>query len=281
MKKLCFGTFAQVLRLCKRANLTDYELVGTMTQTIDPECQYANSANGTQVSRLLSCTGNLSDGKKRGGSGAHQKPGDSISRVVLNAPYADRNDIIRKFAENVVPLIDEDKKTLAVLALLDIIQDDADLDGDKQKSFEKYARATKKALLSQGEFALADLLAGLFLYAVSEVKNTSGRDCIQDITAEYVKTFAYRIDTLKIIDSFERTKFNGINSNQTEQSETYAEYTSECVFSEDIDEAEAPKTKNRIVNNPVVFNQYGNNNIQIEKVSTLTINNAKGGEDSD
>jgi hypothetical protein len=57
MTRLCFGTFARVLKLCKLAVVTDPRLVGTMTRTIDPQCQYILSENATSVHRLLNCTG--------------------------------------------------------------------------------------------------------------------------------------------------------------------------------------------------------------------------------
>jgi len=263
MKKLCFGTFAQIIRLCKRENLTDYELVGTMTRTIDPDCQYANKNNSTQVSRLFSCEGNLSDGRKSGGSGAYQKPGDSISKVRLLAPKADKNEIIQKFDENVIPLIDEDKKTLAILALLDIIRDDMDLDGDKHLTFEKYVGKTKKALLLQGEFILADLLAGLFLYTIIATKNTIGKTCIKEITEEYIKKFACKTNTIKTTDTFKETEFNKNDNNQTEYGDPYVEDTTDDSFSK------ATENKSVAFNQ---YNQYGNNNVQIKSVNTLTLN---------
>ena len=83
MIRLCFGTFAQILRLCKLENVTDPLLVGTMTRTVDPDCQYINGDNATAVSRLISCNGNLSNGRANTlGRGVVKKPGESISNVI-------------------------------------------------------------------------------------------------------------------------------------------------------------------------------------------------------
>ena len=83
------------------------------------------------------------------------------------APRANRDDVIRKFGEDVISLLNEDKKLQAVLALLDIIEKDTVLDDDssegKKMSFEKYVGTTKNALLTQSEYVLSDLLAGIFL----------------------------------------------------------------------------------------------------------------------
>lgn len=188
MTRLCFGTFAQILRLCKLDNVTDPMLVGTMTRTVDSDCQYINSVNATAVSRLLSCDGNLSSGHMSGrGSGALKKPGESISNVISAAQKAGKEDVVQKFRENVLCLLDEDKKEQAVLALLDVVEGDPFLDNEKKRSFEKYLGKTKNALLSQGEFALDEFLAGVFLYTVAAgIVNTVGRETVREITPDYI-----------------------------------------------------------------------------------------------
>jgi len=47
---------------------------------------------------------------------------------------------------------------------------------------------------------------------------------------------------------------------------------------EDTADDASSKTTNQTVNNPFVFNQYGNNSIQIGSVDTITINNSGGGK---
>ncbi|MDP3057984.1 MAG: hypothetical protein Q8N36_00770, partial [bacterium] len=191
--RLCFGTFARVLQLCKLDVVTDPRLVGTMTRTIDPNCEYIKSENATSVHRLLNCTGNLSLGNTTdSGTGVIRRPGSSISRIILLAPRADRIELSRKFAEDVIGLLDENKKPNAVLALLNIIQRDEIIDDDsasgKKRSFEKYIGTTKNALISQSEYVLSDLLAGIFLYTVaSGVVNTVGREFITELTFEYIE----------------------------------------------------------------------------------------------
>ena len=64
MLRLCFGTLGRVLRECKIKTVSDVELVGALTKTIDPACEYGTS-EGTAVSRLLSCEQNLSNGQSR------------------------------------------------------------------------------------------------------------------------------------------------------------------------------------------------------------------------
>lgn len=190
MTRLCFGTFAQILRLCKLENVTDPILVGTMTQTVDPNCQYINSTNATAVSRLISCDGNLSSGRMTGnGSGVIKKSGESISNVINAAQNSNKDDVIKKFRKNVLGLIDEDRKERAVLALLYVIERDLIIDESKKLSFEKYLGKTKNDLLAQNEYALDELLAGIFLYTVAAgVMNTVGKETVKEITSDYINT---------------------------------------------------------------------------------------------
>ena len=126
MIRLCFGTFAQILRLCKLENVTDPLLVGTMTRTVDPDCQYINGDNATAVSRLISCNGNLSNGRANSrGRGVVKKPGESISNVINAALKVNKMDVVQKFRKDVLYLLDEDKKERVVFALLDIIEKDS------------------------------------------------------------------------------------------------------------------------------------------------------------
>lgn len=46
----------------------------------------------------------------------------------------------------------------------------------------------KNALLSQSEYVLSDLLAGIFLYTVAaNVVNTVGKESIVELTSEYIE----------------------------------------------------------------------------------------------
>ena len=192
MTRLCFGTFARVLSLCKLPGISDPQLVGTMTRTVDPNCEYIN--NPPRVSRLLSCYGNLSDGaKRRVGQIAAKNTNDSVSEfesgvetnrlsgVVELARTARRSYVVAAFEADVISMIDPDKCEQAVLALRYLIDNDKAIEDVKSESFEKYMGTTKNALLSQGECVFTDFLAGIFLYTVVCVVNTVGKNFVSDI----------------------------------------------------------------------------------------------------
>lgn len=216
MKRLCFGTFAHVLRRCKLESVTDPQLVGTMTRTVDPDCQYINKDNASAVSHLIGCTRNLSRGNiTDGGSGAVKKPSESISGVINCALKAKKADVVKGFRETVLCLIDEDKKENMVLALLDIIKDDTILDGEKRRSFELYMGQPKKALLSQDVFALDEFLAGIFLYTVATgVDNKVGKETVKGITPDYINRLT-NIRDIKVIDGTTEDKASSNNSNDS------------------------------------------------------------------
>lgn len=112
-----------------------------------------------------------------------------------------QENIVEKFEIDIIHLIDVDKKALAVLSLLAIIKKDNIIDRDKESSFEKYIGMKKSTLLNQIEFVLADFLAGILLYTITTVENKVGKDCVKEITQDYVDGFADKKDTIRIWDS--------------------------------------------------------------------------------
>lgn len=206
MMRLCFGTFAQVLRLCMLETVTDKQLVGTMTRTIDPNCKYIEKGSDTAVSRLLSCEGNFPPVEISGGSGAYKKVGDKLSTVATLALGVKTEDIIKDFNDSVLKLIDEDKKAIVILALLDIVKKDLTIDEENKLKFEKYIGTSKEALLSQDEFVLSSFLAGMFLYTVVAVKNTVGKASVKSLDSEYLDTFKSKKESIRVVDYNETTE---------------------------------------------------------------------------
>lgn len=197
MKILCFGTFARVLRECKLPSVGDVQLVGSLTKTIDPFCEYGDS-EGTAVSRLLSCTQNLSNGqKRRTGQRGNTIEGtfeagfetNRLSNVILSAQKADPVEVAKKIAEDVLPLLDEDRKVLTVPAILDIIKDDLSTNEQRHLSFKKYFGLDKAQLLAKREFVLSEFFASVLLYTIVSLKNTDGKLCAKEINTNYVNSF--------------------------------------------------------------------------------------------
>lgn len=208
MKLLCFGTFARILRVCKLPGVTDVQLVGSLTKVVDPICEYGES-EGTAVSRLLSCNQNLSNGQKRRiGQRGRSTAGtfesgyetNRLSNVIQAAQKIDKDAVAKKIAEDVIPLLDVDKKALAIPAILGIIKEDESLDSFRHLSFEKYFEMSKVRLLRKRDFVLSEFLASVLLYTVVSVKNTDGKSTARVIDAQYVKSFEVSVSEYSIID---------------------------------------------------------------------------------
>jgi len=180
--RLCFGTFASILCWGKIKTITERILVGTMTQTVDQNCSYIK--NGPAVSKLLSCTQNLSDGRSRWKDGESFPP---LSKVIEEARKAEKKDVIQKFKNRVVPLIDKDKKVQVIFALRDLIRDDNTIDNENKEKFMHHLDGmTKKDVLIQCELeentsVFPNILAGIFLYTVIAVQNTVGKEYVERV----------------------------------------------------------------------------------------------------
>lgn len=205
--RLCFGILGRVLRACKlEQGVSDVRLVGELTRSIDPECEYGDS-DGTAVSRLLSCEQNLSNGgarrkgQKRGSPSSDFDSGyltNRLSNVIEEAKKVSRKAVAKNIANNVLPLLDEDRKPLIVPALFDIIASDTVIDTDRKASFEKYVGEKKNSLLSQSEILLPDILAGLLIYSVLAVTNTDGKTDAGKVDRTFVDRFKKSAESFTI-----------------------------------------------------------------------------------
>ncbi len=179
MKKLCFGSFATVLTLCKAKSTSQKKLVGTILLTVAPT--YDIKDDDTTVSNLVRCERNLSP------------------NVTDVAPTADARSVSESFKQTVLPLLDDNKRALIVLALKDIIESDTAIEPDTP--VEKVNGMTKAIILGRDSFVLADLLAGIFLYTIP-VTNRDGEASIKEITDEYIHSFDARKHEISYVSAY-------------------------------------------------------------------------------
>ncbi|MCC8128140.1 MAG: NACHT domain-containing protein [Clostridiales bacterium] len=213
--------------------MTDVELVGTLTKTIDPSCEYASS-EGTAVSRLLSCEQNLSNGQARrvgqrtrtdhsefeSGYGTNR-----LSDVVGCALKADYREVAIKIRENVLPLLDADRKNLIVPAVFSIIEEDTVIDNEKKESFQKYVGENKENLIARREIDLSELIAKLLIYVAAAVTNTEGKDSAKKINKAYVDKYRVNLSEFQIIegDAFGNSNTRNLSMNGNKSIELYLE----------------------------------------------------------
>ena len=208
--RLCFGTLGRVLKACKfEQGVSDVRLIGELTKSIDPECEYGDS-DGTAVSRLLSCDQNLSNGsarrkgQKRCTSYSGFEEGyltNRLSNVIAAAKMVSREAVAQSISDNVLPLLDEDRKLLIVPSLFSIIESDEIIDGERSASFERYVGRTKRSLLSQRDIVLPDLIAGLLIYVVISVKNTDGKKDANKVDRSFVDEFRKEAGSFRVSET--------------------------------------------------------------------------------
>ncbi len=171
------------------------------------------------------------------------------------------------------------KDECLVKALLELIDADETID-DTQPFYinENGSTMTKAALRGVLDICLQSFLLGILHFVlVNRKDNTVGKAtydlwCPPNKGAERKYTGTLGCDIIrpmKVSNCAEIVEDNvGPDASKTNSSEECSEQNPESKTEET-----ATKDKNQVVNNPVVFNQYGNNNIQVGSIDTLTINN--------
>lgn len=172
---LCFAALVKVLKFCAKPKVTNKALCGAVIKTIDEYYGNIMEADDSKVSRLLSCTDNLS-------------PADVIDPARSTKPVK----VSAGMTKYVLPLLDPERLPLAMLALQDIaltsISEDA----------SKIGRISRDDLMLMISFNPAEFLTDVLLYAATEVENKTGSGTIAAVTKEYVDGFeAYR-DNIRI-----------------------------------------------------------------------------------
>lgn len=176
--RLCFGTFINVLACCTKETVNKTQLTGTIIQTIDPESKYIDSGdlrrNSTlysELSHLYLCKSDFSP---------------SYSKIKELASKTQRRTIVKQLESTVIPLMDEDKYAQIILTICDIIKKDDTLSrkdgGINIEKFQKHIRKDIEDLLNDTEYILSEFLTDIFCYTVIEIKNTSGRESLNEIS---------------------------------------------------------------------------------------------------
>lgn len=167
MKKLCFGTFATILKFCKVKSVTQKCLCGTILLSIAPTYDVRDDDGAT--SDLVKCKKNLSP------------------NVTDAALTADVRATSNYFKQHIIPVMDGNKRSLIVLALKNLIASDDTIEPDT--IIEKVNEMTKATIAGRDSFVLEDLLAGIFLYTVVNVENRNCEESVKEITDEYIQSF--------------------------------------------------------------------------------------------
>lgn len=177
-KILCFGVYIRVLQKCCTHNISQEFLVVEIAKTVEPDGEFIMDDGA--ISRWVNC-----------------KRGVTIRKQAQQASF---EEVSSKFLKGIIPLLNEDRKVLSVLALLDIIEKDNASNCTHKESFKKYFGKTKDVLLAQSEFVLHEFLAASFLYATACVDNKDGESCVKSIDDAYIEMFFNTKDKIRLVD---------------------------------------------------------------------------------
>ena len=194
--RLCFGSYLTVLVSCKAVNVDNKQLCEALLHSVAPDYEFTFSGqeNADRVredasSKLLRCEQNLS--KDITGSARSVVP----------------QEVANYFKNNVLKLLDSNLSKQIILALKDIISNDAPEEVGKKihgiyddTRVELVSGITKEELASQTEFCFHSFLAGVFLYVVTNTTNRSGKKTIRSVTQEYVLSFTSRIEEITLLE---------------------------------------------------------------------------------
>ncbi len=180
MKKLCFGSYATVLKRCMAKSATQKRLCGMILLSIAPEYDIRDDDG---------VTSDLVLGKK-----------NLSSYVTDPAPTADAHSVSDYFKQNILPMLDGNKRSLIVLALKDIVASDDSIEPDTV--MERVNGMTKADITRRDAFVLEDFLVGIFLYTAANVENSNCQDSVKEITDEYIQSFDVQKTTIAFLTSY-------------------------------------------------------------------------------
>jgi hypothetical protein len=212
-------------------------ICGTVILSVAP--MYDIREDDGTTSALVKCSKNLSQ--------------EVISPTdELNNPLAtDAVKVVEHFKENVLCLINDNKKSDVVLALKDIIANDTHIKPDTV--VDKVTGLTKAEIGSTDTFIIENFLAGVFLYIVTVVENTVGKVTVGTIDDKYISQFANRDCEVRFVDKL-------IETLKADETEPYAaDVDSEVVDGIRIESDSVPNLQQNIYNQTI--DVKGNNNL--------------------
>lgn len=210
--RLCFGTFARVLKHCKMSTNSQNKLVSVILHSVDANCRIDDGKDwDNAVYSLLNCKTGLPNGKKMPGATATRstsKSGESLGCVISGAQQADPKAVSTYFMDNVLQLLNPNMIKLAILALLEIIKQDDSLDSDT--IIDAIGNKKRNQLLTQREFVSSDFLASIFLYVAVSVNNKLGKETAEAVDKQFIdKLKGQSADIILVSQSTDLTAASG------------------------------------------------------------------------
>jgi len=203
---------------------------------------------------------------------------DNRVRTDYQTPLKAMSDFVNRFLEVGASTA---KEVWLVKALLDLIESDQSIDDGQAFYVSESGQAmTKATLRGMVDFCFQSFLLGVWHYiVVNKQDNKSGKAtydfwCPSRGRAERKYTGNMGEGIKRTINVTVPTDAN-LEKNDGNAADTEDEPTVKYgePHAEETTDGTSAKATHQVVNTPFVFNQYGNNNIQIGSIDKLTINN--------
>jgi hypothetical protein len=189
--KLCYATFDLILRHCRKPilNFKSHEFSIEILSSVDRDYFEAKTrekkSTREYITRLRSCEVGLKS--------------DFINKAMsmLSDPYV----VSSFFKERIIHRLDDTKHKLIILAIRDIISKDSSISNDIKVDLLK--QKTKYDIIKQKDFVFTEFLAGIFLFCITQVKNTEGEATIgnKSITNKYISDFEDKTGSINLIEN--------------------------------------------------------------------------------
>lgn len=176
-KKMCLGTFLNIMAQAKRKNITQEQLYQNILDTVS---DYHSSEKDYQ--------GHLKSGR------------DNISNAYSIKSYSDsqKKALITSFKDEVIPFVDNSLAKQIVLAFKEVLSEDS-VHEDEIIGFEDGYQ--KSAILTSTKFDLASLLGNVFFYCCALVENSPYKSNIEEVKDKnYIHKFDNYVDEILWID---------------------------------------------------------------------------------
>lgn len=178
MKKLCIGTFLNIISQAKATAQGQQRLFHAVLAGIEDDPSYAEA----------SYQGHLKRGDKN--------PSQAYIELTRQKPV---NELADYYSETVLPHLNSSLHKHIILAFRQVLSEDTAI--PDSQSLCPISGYTKHDILTKNTFSLSGLLACLFYYSVTQVSNASCKTSIKEIDKDYVSSFESSVDDINIIES--------------------------------------------------------------------------------
>ena len=199
---LCFGVYANVLKLAATKSISNIALVCALVETIDKNHNFRSPGKDQIVSKIMNCKYSFPSTEIAVSKDEDEDKyyGGNITSTHIMQLFREvsLDELTKSFEANILPLMSEDKKAGMIGAMKYVIANDESLHSNNKHTFEScMGISLERAESNHAEVVLPRFLAGIFLYTLftNDNKQKEGQALVKEIgKPEFFRQFeSYRI----------------------------------------------------------------------------------------